>query len=155
MFQLTMLLVSRCSRPLNRTTLRHVHNFNAPFAPQSTRYRGRASRVGAVAIAGLIGGSLLFYGQKPVYSDTRDDERYIVPRQPTPLSSLIRTYVVYTLCSMPTLVDWSPAILNTLLSIPGARQITEAGVRATFFSQVRCGASNGYFSAWKNYSGAT
>ena len=54
----------------------------------------------------------------------------------SPLSSLIRTYVVYSFCSIPTLVDWSPAILETFFSIPGLQGITEAVVRATFFGQV-------------------
>ncbi|KAI0638876.1 FAD-linked oxidoreductase [Trametes polyzona] len=53
----------------------------------------------------------------------------------TPLSALVRTYVVYSLCSIPALVDWSPAILSTLLAIPGVRKVTEAVVRYTFFNQ--------------------
>lgn len=53
------------------------------------------------------------------------------------LSTLIRAYVVYSFCSVPALVDWSPALLETLSSIPGLKQITEAVVRATFFDQVR------------------
>ncbi|KAI1790477.1 FAD-linked oxidoreductase [Ganoderma leucocontextum] len=51
------------------------------------------------------------------------------------LSTLIRAYVVYSVCSVPALVDWSPAILETLSAVPGLRQITEAVVRATFFDQ--------------------
>ena len=58
-------------------------------------------------------------------------------RQLAPLSTLLRTYVVYSFCSVPALVDWAPAILETLSSIPGLKQITEAVVRATFFDQVR------------------
>ena len=54
-----------------------------------------------------------------------------------PLRTLIRTYVVYSFCSVPALVDWAPTILATLSSIPGLKQITEAVVRATFFDQVR------------------
>ncbi len=53
------------------------------------------------------------------------------------LSTLIRAYVVYSFCSLPTLVDWSPVILQTLSAVPGLRQVTEAVVRATFFDQVR------------------
>jgi proline dehydrogenase len=57
-------------------------------------------------------------------------------RPPTPLRELLRTYVVYGLCSFPTLVDWSPTILSTLLGIPLVNKITEAVVRVTFFDQV-------------------
>lgn len=53
------------------------------------------------------------------------------------LSTLIRAYVVYSFCSVPVLVDWAPAILETLSAVPGLRQITETVVRATFFDQVR------------------
>lgn len=55
---------------------------------------------------------------------------------PTPLSELVRTYVVFAFCSVPTLVEWAPAILAALTAVPGVRQVTEAAVRATFFDQV-------------------
>ena len=54
----------------------------------------------------------------------------------TPLSTLIRTYVVYSFCSIPALVDWAPTILAALSAVPGLKQVTEAVVRATFFDQV-------------------
>ncbi|KAJ6509120.1 FAD-linked oxidoreductase [Mycena vulgaris] len=53
----------------------------------------------------------------------------------SPLSTLVRTYVVYTMCSIPALVDSAPWLLETLTSIPGLRWITEAIVRVTFFDQ--------------------
>ena len=53
-----------------------------------------------------------------------------------PLSALLRTYVVYSFCSVPALVDMAPTILETLFAIPGLRGIAEAVVRATFFGQV-------------------
>lgn len=55
---------------------------------------------------------------------------------PTSLSELVRTYVVFAFCSVPTLVEWAPAILAALTAVPGVRQVTEAAVRATFFDQV-------------------
>jgi hypothetical protein len=58
-------------------------------------------------------------------------------RPPTPLRELLRTYVVYGICSFPTIVDSSSTILSTLLSIPIVDKITEAVVRVTFFDQVR------------------
>ena len=52
------------------------------------------------------------------------------------LGSFVRAYTVYTICSVPSLVDASPRILSFLTSIPGIKQITEAFVRITFFDQV-------------------
>ncbi|KAJ7022978.1 FAD-linked oxidoreductase-like protein [Mycena alexandri] len=52
--------------------------------------------------------------------------------------TLVRTYVVYTMCSIPALVDNSPWLLKTLSSIPGINWIAERVVRATFFDQAFC-----------------
>ena len=52
------------------------------------------------------------------------------------LASFVRAYTVYTICSVPALVDASPRLLSFLTSIPGIKQITEAFVRVTFFNQV-------------------
>ncbi|KAJ6459606.1 FAD-linked oxidoreductase [Mycena sanguinolenta] len=53
----------------------------------------------------------------------------------SPFGTLVRTYVVYTMCSFPSLVDNAPWLLQTFSSIPGLRLITEAIVRVTFFDQ--------------------
>ena len=58
------------------------------------------------------------------------------PLQP-PISALLRSYVVYSMCSIPSLVDASPKILDTLNAVPGLRQAAHALVRVTFFNQVR------------------
>ncbi|KAI0034966.1 FAD-linked oxidoreductase-like protein [Vararia minispora EC-137] len=55
--------------------------------------------------------------------------------EPPPLSELARAYIVYAMCSFPTLVDWSPAMLKFLVSIPGVKQLTELFIRHTFFAQ--------------------
>ncbi|ETW87760.1 hypothetical protein HETIRDRAFT_122039 [Heterobasidion irregulare TC 32-1] len=47
----------------------------------------------------------------------------------------MRSYVVYTMCSFPTLVDWSPTMLSFFSSVPGLKQVTEGFVRRTFFAQ--------------------
>ena len=52
------------------------------------------------------------------------------------LGSYVRAYTVYTICSVPALVDASPRVLSFLTSIPGIKQITEGFVRITFFDQV-------------------
>jgi len=55
----------------------------------------------------------------------------------TPLSALIRTYLVYTFTSLPLIVDYSPTILSALTRspIPGVSTISEWVVRKTFFDQ--------------------
>jgi proline dehydrogenase len=67
-------------------------------------------------------------------SDTNIDNSVRGSRSRTSLSTLLRSYLVYTLCSVPVLVDYSPSVLSTLTAIPGVKQITEAIVRSTFFA---------------------
>ncbi|KAH9891216.1 FAD-linked oxidoreductase [Cubamyces lactineus] len=97
-------------------------------------------RAPAVGLAsGALYGASLFAPPAIVHADGDKPEgaasQSIQPRSDTSLSALIRTYVVYSLCSIPALVDWSPTILSTLLAIPGVKQITETVVRYTFFNQ--------------------
>jgi len=92
-------------------------------------YSYRRSHRPLAGIAAVSGGLLLAAG-----SVHADNSEQTVTRQP--LGHLIRSYVVFTMCSISPMVDYSPKILNFLTSIPGVRQITEAAVRATFFNQV-------------------
>jgi proline dehydrogenase len=80
---------------------------------------------GALAASFVLGHS--------VYADALPPS---TERAPTPLSKLVTSYVVYSLCSVPGLVDASPALLAFCSSVPGLRQLTEAFVRVTFFTQV-------------------
>lgn len=69
-----------------------------------------------------------------VFADTKDREQ---ADQPTsPLCSMIRAYVVFSMCSIPRLVDAAPTILNSLSSVPLAREVIEVVMRLTFFKQV-------------------
>ncbi|KAH9911649.1 FAD-linked oxidoreductase-like protein [Fomitopsis serialis] len=87
---------------------------------------------GGVLTASLVLGNV--WG--PVHADAPVAEAEKAPGKPQkPLSSLIRSYVVYSMCSIPALVDWAPSILATLTTIPGLKQVTEAIVRVTFFDQ--------------------
>ena len=52
------------------------------------------------------------------------------------LGSLIATYIVFSMCEIPSLVDASPKLLEFCTSIPGLKQLTEVFVRWTFFNQV-------------------
>ncbi len=53
-----------------------------------------------------------------------------------PFSSLVRAYIVFSMCSIPWLVDVSPMILKTFSSVPVVREVTEGFLRMTFFKQV-------------------
>lgn len=100
--------------------------------------RSKGVRLCTFALAGLLGssGSAYLYLQKPVRADAGGDDVRTSSGRQMPLTALLRTYVVYSLCSVPALVDWSPSILSVLSAVPGLKQISEAFVRVTFFSQV-------------------
>ena len=53
-----------------------------------------------------------------------------------PLTELLRAYLVFSLCSFPSLVDASPRILSFLSTVPVLRDVSEAFLRVTFFKQV-------------------
>ncbi|KAH8111477.1 FAD-linked oxidoreductase [Phellopilus nigrolimitatus] len=97
--------------------------------------RSKAIRLSTLALSGVLGYSALIHLWKPVRADAEDDVREVNHRRQTPLTTLLRSYVVYSLCSLPVVIDYSPTILSALFSVPGIKQITEAIVRATFFSQ--------------------
>jgi proline dehydrogenase len=102
----------------------------------------------------VVASGLVFVGSIALFASSRSrthaEERSTVHHdnhvqratRSIPLSSLIRSYLVYSMCSVPILIDWSPSVLSVLSSIPGVKQVTELFVRHTFFSQVRsCMAS--------------
>lgn len=114
-----------------------------PFYPQPERcYRtffrrsaARPSRILRISAAGsgaLTATLLLCWG----YTLSADVPPPLKEPTPVPLSKLLTSYVVYSACSIPGLVEASPALLSFCTSIPGLRQLTEAFVRATFFKQV-------------------
>ena len=93
----------------------------------------RPSRISIVGGGALAASFVLGYS---VYADTSPPLPPSAERTPTPLSKLVTSYVVYSLCSIPGLVDASPALLAFCTSVPGLRQLTEAFIRATFFTHV-------------------
>ncbi|KAF8491276.1 FAD-linked oxidoreductase-like protein [Gautieria morchelliformis] len=127
-----MLPVLRTScRPWTYTTARLLHS------PVPSTRRAFLSRVSPIGIAflscGVVGGAL--YIKKHTIRADSDVDNSTSSRSRTSLSTLLRAYVVYALCSVPVLVDYSPTVLATLTMIPGVKQITEAIVRSTFFAQ--------------------
>lgn len=109
-------------------------------APRSRLFSLRRLTALGLASGAVLGASIFVQDARSGIAATSDvntassSNRSDLP--PTPLSELVRTYVVFAFCSVPTLVEWAPAILATLTAVPGVRQVTEAAVRATFFDQV-------------------
>jgi proline dehydrogenase len=92
--------------------------------------RRYATRI-TIASGTLIGAFLL----PVIYADAPSEA--LTPGGGVPLASALRSYIVYSMCSVPFVVDHSPEVLSTLMAIPVVKQITEAFVRMSFFSQVR------------------
>ena len=106
-------------------------------SPPTTLRPHRWMRLGILS-GGVLGASL-FVGHTiaPLYADDAQAGAKVSSQtSQTPLSTLMRSYVVYTMCSFPTLVDWSPTMLSFFSSVPGLKQVTEGFVRRTFFAQV-------------------
>ncbi|KAG9084581.1 hypothetical protein FRC06_003989, partial [Ceratobasidium sp. 370] len=76
----------------------------------------------AISVAGLAG--VAIYADAPEPSETR-----------APLGTLLRSYLVYSACSVPAFVNYSPILLEACASVPGLKQVSEAVVRRTFFAQ--------------------
>jgi proline dehydrogenase len=103
-------------------------HWSGRFAARPSRsLRISAAGGGALTATLVLGLGYSLYAEAPVPSEERVS---------TPLSSFLTSYVVYSICSVPGLVDASPALLAFCTSVPGIRQLTEAFVRATFFKQV-------------------
>ncbi|KAF7321571.1 Proline dehydrogenase [Mycena kentingensis (nom. inval.)] len=109
-------------RPLLRIGLRH-----ASSTPSRTIFRRSFVVVGGVALAASVGlGSKVYMDAAtvalplPTPSASKDSD------DKTPFKSLLRTYVVYSMCSFPWLVDNAPRLLETFSSIPGLKWLTES-----------------------------
>ncbi|CAE6499008.1 unnamed protein product [Rhizoctonia solani] len=97
---------------------RQVHT--PPKLPRGSQLAwGLGAGTAVVGVAGMT-----------IYADSNTS-----PPGSTTLGSLARSYLVYSLCSVPPLVNHSPSILNTCANIPGLRELSEAVVRRTFFAQ--------------------
>ncbi|KAI5900595.1 FAD-linked oxidoreductase [Schizophyllum commune H4-8] len=88
-------------------------------------YALRRPLLGAAFAAGALGATHIVHADAPPAA--------VSPSEP--LSAYVRTYIVYSLCSVPFVVDASPKLLSWLTAVPGVRTVTEAAVRATFFNQ--------------------
>jgi proline dehydrogenase len=111
-----------------------IHGLKRPFPLRARLTRPNVkvlTRTGTLATAAVTLSALALHtanDQTELDSDPDPDQ--------TPLSSLLRTYLVFSLCSFPSLVDASPAILAFLSTIPVLRDVSEAFLKVTFFDQV-------------------
>ena len=123
-----------------RIALRQQHRaFTSQSRSPILRRRNAAIASGAALTVALLAIHQLPSVHDDELASLRNNRVQSGAQEETPLSlaAHIRAYAVYSMCSIPFLVDRAPNILSVLRSVPGARQITDAFIRATFFSQVR------------------
>jgi proline dehydrogenase len=136
-----MLLVARSFKRQARASRVGVNPFySQPESSYRTLFRRSAARPSRILCISAAGGgtltaTLLLCWGYPLYADVPSHLKEPTGT-PTPLSKLFTSYVVYSACSIPGLVEASPVLLASCASIPGLRQLTEAFIRATFFKQV-------------------
>jgi proline dehydrogenase len=134
-----MLLAARSfKRQGFRVGIKSLRFCSQPERCYRTLFRGSAapsSRTLHISAAGggALTATLMLYWGNSLYADVPSP---LKEPTHTPLSKLLTSYVVYSACSIPGLVEASPALLALCASVPGLRQLAEAFVRATFFKQV-------------------
>ncbi len=110
-----------------------------PIAPSGTgsHLRTWAYGVGGTTVAVILPSTVLWL-------DSGSDKLH-APRLPYLHSegdgrpsfvALLRSYFVYTMCSIPSLVDNGPQILSTLHGIPILKQLSELVIYESFFKHV-------------------
>ncbi|KIJ45063.1 hypothetical protein M422DRAFT_29919 [Sphaerobolus stellatus SS14] len=122
-------------RPSLLLHVRRAHS--TPSYRPSTRVK--PLRIGILA-SGFLGGAY-YLNTTTIEADADLEEIASDPLRHSPFSTLLRSYTVYALCSIPFVVEYSPALLSKLITIPGISTITEAIVRSTFFPQFVGGES--------------
>lgn len=83
-----------------------------------------------------FGCSVSLYLKPPAKAEEEVVTEKSSPLERVTFGTLLRSYLVYSICSIPMVVDHAPTILASMTSIPGLKQITELIVRHTFFAQV-------------------
>ena len=123
---------SACRKAVSRQ-YHHLHHSQPRRLP---RFGARLVLVAGVATTTAFAASPLW--PNDVYADTNDDANGEDANiRSAPLTSLLRSYFVFSVCSVPVFVDWSPHIISFMTSVPGLKQLAGALVRRSFFAQVR------------------
>lgn len=134
MATLRRLLSSRGRISLSFTPTVHYHTTQV-IRP---RWPARGRRFLFTFGGGIVGASALAFISSPAHLETLHqyhDESSTLEDES--LLKLLRAYVVYTACAIPSLVDNSPTIFSAVQSIPIVRQISGLIVKYTFFDHVR------------------
>ncbi|KAI0641099.1 hypothetical protein C8Q79DRAFT_320471 [Trametes meyenii] len=141
------LLAARLLLPRGRVVSPRVLQIRTIGTTPTSSYKSRTFGLRRLAVLGLASGAVLgvsafTYDARAgiaAAQDVREKGRVqgssASGRPPTPLTELLRSYVVFSFCSVPKLVEWAPGILAAFTAVPGLRQATEGMVRATFFDQ--------------------
>lgn len=110
----------------------------APGAGPSAGSNGSRRALWAAVPLAVAAGAALTLSRRSPEDDVAATRSNIAS---VPTSDLVRAYLVYTVCGMPTIVDAAPALLNTFSksSVPGVAAVTNAVIRRTFFSQFVAG----------------
>jgi proline dehydrogenase len=103
--------------------------------------RRRRLLVPSLLGAGVAAVGFTLYQRAKERSDENEDANR--PLANVPFSTLLRSYVVYTCCSISLLVDAGPALIDWCsdTSIPGVWPCFEYVIRHTFFKQVSSDSS--------------
>ena len=131
-----------CLRPISlssacrKAASRQYHHSRSVQPRRLLRLGARVVLVAGVATTPAVAFSV--FGPSNVYADTDD---YVnggdSSIRTVPLTSLLRSYFVFSVCSVPIFVDWSPHIISFMTSVPGLKQLAGALIRRSFFAQVR------------------
>jgi len=138
----TALLLARTNAP---RSIRFYSPTPSHHASTSKHSAGRLLAVTSISLV-LVSTTILL---NPKLANDEAPDGISRPERKKSLTSLLRSYFVYSLCAIPPVVDSAPTIISALESIPGIRQITEAIIRATFFAQVS--ASNSIMTLVAQY----
>ncbi|KAJ7716222.1 FAD-linked oxidoreductase-like protein [Mycena maculata] len=131
-----MLRVARTALPRARFSRTLGVRYVSSTSPRPTGRRiAFASGGAALGLATLLSSTMYADSATAVSLPATSKSNRADEGSRSSLGTLVRTYVVYTMCSIPALVDGAPWLLDTFTSIPGIRWITEAIVRITFFDQ--------------------
>ncbi|GJJ09393.1 hypothetical protein Clacol_003615 [Clathrus columnatus] len=111
--------------------LRRPASFSRYYATLSKSRKTSHVKRG-VCLFSVLGGSAYCLNTKTIHADNDSNDTAL---RHTPLSTLLRSYVVYSLCSLPIIVNNSPAVISAVTAVPGLKQIAEVVIRYTFFAQ--------------------
>jgi proline dehydrogenase len=134
MFKTPSFLAKRTFLQVTRPSARIQVQWRHSSTGGGKRHHQRRTNRQVIAASGAV---MLALGLSPWFMTQIHSDAVQVESDDSEVSfgALVRSYAVYTMCSIPALVDNSPRLLQ-LASVPGLRWFTEALVRITFFDQV-------------------